>query len=313
LIEIKFPLIVILYKLNIIVKGDIKMTDFIIMSDSCSDLPNDYVIENKIPIVPLRVHFKEETFQNFPDGREITNKDFYERLRNKEVATTSQASPEGFIEVAEPFLKKGLDIISFAISSSLSGTANAMMVGRQTLLDQYPDRKIFIVDSLSASLGEGLLIFKAVEMKKAGLSIDEIYEKIESIKLKNAALFTVNELGTLQRGGRISLTKALLGTLLNMKPALHLNDDGKLVPWDKARGRKNALAMILNRYEELVENEDIVILIHSDCLEETERVKEELMRRRPNIKQLIIGEVGPVIGAHTGPGVVGLAFIAKHR
>ncbi len=289
------------------------MSQFLIAADSCSDLPLDFVIEHDITIIPMLFHFKQEAFLNYPDQREITNRAFYDRLRDKQVAKTSQINPKDFIAAIEPFVKEGNDVLIVTLSSLLSGSYNSMVIGRQELLEKYPDRKIIIVDSLLASLGEGFLIYQAVLARKEGKSIEETGAFLESIKLKDCALFTVDELGTLQRGGRISLTKAIFGSFLNMKPILKIDDSGRLVPFAKARGRKNAISILLETFDNKLQDERAVFISHADNPDEAENVRNEILKRHPNIGTIVVGEIGPVIGAHTGPGTIAIFFLGNQR
>jgi len=289
------------------------MSRYVIVTDSCSDLPLEITAKHQVHVIPMNVLFKHETFKNYPDQREITNHAFYERLRAKQVAKTSQINPEDFIAEVEPFLKKGHDVLVVAISSSLSGSYNSMVLGRQDLLEKYPGREIAIVDSLSASLGEGFLVYLAILQQATGKSLGDNAAYLESIKTRVCALFTVDELGTLMRGGRISVTKAILGTLLSMKPALKVDEQGKLIPWAKARGRKNALTLMFDKMDEIIAEDEIIFISHADSADEAERMRQEVVRRHPNVKTLVVGEIGPVIGAHSGPGTLALFFIGKAR
>ena len=289
------------------------MSRFVIVTDSCSDLPLELVEKHHVHVIPMNVHIKHETFLNHPDQREITNQAFYARLRDKQVAKTSQINPEDFVREVEPLLKSGSDVLVVTISSSLSGSYNSMVLGRQDLLEKYPSRHISIVDSLNASLGEGFLVNQAILKQEQGLSLEETAKFLEELKLRVCSLFTVDELGTLLRGGRISFTKAFLGTLLNMKPALKIDENGKLVPWAKARGRKNAVAMMLDKMDEIIADDSVIFISHADSAEEAERVRQEVATRHPNAKTILVGEIGPVIGAHAGPGTLALFFIGKAR
>lgn len=289
------------------------MQKFVIVTDSGSDLPLDFVTKNDVVVIPLVVHFKHETFKNFPDQREIKTKDFYARLREKQVAKTSQINSEDFIQYVEPLLQAGKDVLTITISSTLSGSYNSMIIGRDMLLEKYPDRKIVIVDSMSASLGEGFLVHLATLHRAKGRSIEETAKTLEEIKLKVCAIFTVDELGTLMRGGRISVAKGLLGTLLNMKPLLKINDEGKLVPFGKARGRKKAVTDLLDELDKQIDDFTDVFIAHGDIEEEALKVKEEILKRQPNIKSVLVNDIGPVIGAHAGPGTLAFVYIGKSR
>jgi DegV family protein with EDD domain len=289
------------------------MQKFVIVTDSGSDLPLDFVTKNDVVVIPLIVHFKHEAFKNFPDQREIKTKDFYARLREKQVAKTSQINSEDFIQYVEPLLQAGKDVLTITISSTLSGSYNSMIIGRDMLLEKYPDRKIVIVDSLSASLGEGFLVHLATLERAKGRTIEETSKFLEEIKLKVCAIFTVDELGTLMRGGRISVTKAFLGTLLNMKPLLKINDEGKLVPFGKARGRKKSIMDLLDEIDKQIDDFADVFIAHGDIQEEALKVKEEIIKRQPKIKSILVNDIGPVIGAHAGPGTLAFVYIGKSR
>ncbi len=289
------------------------MNRFVICTDSGSDLPLDIVQKYQIHVLPLTVHFKHESYRNYPDQREITNHDFYARLREKQVAKTSQINAEDFIQAVTPLLEQGLDLLVISISSALSGSHDAMVLGSAPLLERFPNQKIVIIDSLAASLGEGFLVYQAALKQQEGLSLEATAAFLDQMKQQVCAIFTVEELGTLQRGGRISLTKAVLGTLLNMKPILKIDRDGKLVPIEKARGRKNAVNALLNKFNADIVNEDIVFIVHADCEEEALRVKDEISIAHPHIKQFIVAEIGPVIGAHAGPGTIALVYVGSAR
>ncbi len=289
------------------------MNRFLIVADSCCDLPLEIIKQHDIRILPMTVHFKHESFQNFPDQREISNRVFYNRLRERQIAKTSQLNPADFVSAIEPLVKEGYDILMITLSSALSGSYQSMLVGREQLLEKYPDRTMIIIDSLLASLGQGFLVYQAAQLKNEGQTLEAIAEQIESVKPKVCGLFTVEELGTLMRGGRISLTKAILGTLLNAKPALRIDANGKLVPFARARGKKNAILVLLNEMDRLLDHQKLVMIAHSDSRDEAERIKEEILKRHPDIEALIVGEIGPVIGAHTGPGAVGIFFIGTER
>lgn len=289
------------------------MQKFVIVTDSGSDLPLDFVTKHDIHVIPLVVHFKHETFKNFPDQREIKTKDFYARLREKQVAKTSQINSEDFIQYVEPLLAQGQDVLTVTISSTLSGSYNSMLIGRDMLLEKYPDRKIVIVDSISASLGEGFVVHLAVLERAKGRSLEQVAQYLEDVKLKVCAIFTVDELGTLMRGGRISVTKAFLGTLLNMKPLLRINDEGKLVPFGKARGRKNAVNTLIDTLDGALADTDTLFIAHGDIEEEALRVKDEILKRHPDIKSVLVSDIGPVIGAHAGPGTLAFIYVGKAR
>jgi DegV family protein with EDD domain len=289
------------------------MNEYVILTDSCSDLPLSIIEKGKLEVIPLSVKVKDKQYQNFPDERDITNKDFYTLLREHQVATTSQIIPSQAMEKIEPILKEGKDVLCIMFSSALSGTYNSVLVAKSELEAKYPNNKIIVIDSLSASLGQGLLVNYALELKNEGKSIDEVASWIEANKLHICHLFTVDDLNHLKRGGRLSSTKAFLGTVLQLKPVLHVDDLGRLVPLNSVRGRKAALKALVDRLDENIMGDDQMIFIsHGDCLEDAKFV-EELIREKHQVKDVVINYVGPVIGAHSGPGTIALFFFGKTR
>jgi DegV family protein with EDD domain len=290
------------------------MKEMVMVTDSCSDLPNQLVKEMELQIIPLSVELEGKSYFHYPDERELSIKDFYEKLRNKKVAKTSLINVGAFLTFFEGFLKEGKDILYIAFSSALSGTYQSSVVAAQELIEQYPDQKIVIVDSLCASMGQGLLIHKAWELKKAGKSIDEIAKWVEETKLNLCHLFTVDDLGTLKRGGRLSDTQAFLGTLLRVKPILHVNNDGKLVPLKKARGRQFALESMVELMNDRVDSlkDQTVFISHGDCIDEAKIVGDKIQKQfQP--KEIIYNTIGPIIGAHSGPGTIAIFFFGTHR
>ena len=204
------------------------MSDFIIITDSCIDLPDKLAKELELVILPLKVTIKGKEYQNLLDESQITSKEFYSLLREKETASTAQANPNEFIETMTPFLKKGIDILSISFSSALSGTYSSSVIAAKELKEEFPDRKIITLDSFCASMGQGLLLTYAAQMRIAGKSIDEVVEFVEKTKLDISHLFPVSDLGHLRRGGRLSASSLMLGNLLNIKPLLHVSKEGQL-------------------------------------------------------------------------------------
>jgi len=289
------------------------MSKFTILSDSCSDLPLDYILKHNLTILPLGFEIEGKSYKNFPDERDIKIVDFYSLMRDKKNVITSQVTPEGFMSIAEPLLKQGHDILAFSISSALSGTFNSMRIGALELLEHYPNRKIIVIDSLGASLGEGMLVNTAVEMQEAGKTLEETAAFIEANKLKLNHLFTVDDLGTLKRGGRLTASKAFLGTVLNLKPVLLVDHTGHLVPWGTKHGRKVALKTLLEKMEENITDDRVIFISHGDCLAEAEKVKASILEAHPNNKIFVMNPVGPAIGAHSGPGTIAIFFYGHER
>ena len=290
------------------------MKKMIFATDSCSDLNSEMVEQMGLQIVPLSVEIEGNVYRHYPDERELSIKKFYTMLRDKKIAKTSLVNVGAFMEFFEPIVKAGDDVLYIGFSSALSGTLQSSKVAAEELRTQYPNSKIVIVDSLSASMGQGLLIWYAYQMKRAGKSIDEIAEWVEANKLNLCHLFTVDDLGTLKRGGRLSDTQAFLGALLKIKPILHVSNEGKLVPLKKARGREFSLVAMVDLIEERItdaENQTIFIS-HGDCLEEAKEVG-KMVQDRFKVKDIVYGYVGPVVGAHSGPGTIAVFFMGSHR
>ena len=289
------------------------MNEFVILTDSCSDLPLPMINDKELKVIPLSVLIDGKQYFNYPDERDITNTEIYKLLREHKTATTSQLSPAQCMEVLEPLLKKGKDVLCIILSSALSGTFNSVLVAKNELEFKYPKSKIIAIDSLCASLGQGLLVHHALEQKRSGKSIDEVATWVEENKLHLCHYFTVDDLGHLKRGGRLSATSAFLGSLLQVKPILHVSNEGKLVPVSKERGRKGSLKALVDYLDEKILTDDQVVFIsHGDCLEDAKFV-EELIKEKHKVKDIVIGYIGPVIGAHAGPGTVALFFLGKNR
>lgn len=290
------------------------MNDFVILTDSCCDLPGDLAREWGLEVLPLSVHLGDQEYLNDLDGKSISFHDFYDQLRQEAVCTTSAVNMETFQEKMESLLKQGKDVLCILFSSGLSNTYNAGHLAAQELIAQYPDRKLYTVDSPCASLGQGLLIQHAVELQKSGKNIDQVRDWLEENKLKLCHWFTVDDLNHLKRGGRVSSATALIGTVLGIKPVLHVDDEGHLINVGKARGRKASLIALVDQMEETVidPEKQMIYISHGDCLEDAEWVRDEVLRRF-SVKGVVINYVGPVIGAHSGPGTIALFFLGVHR
>ena len=290
------------------------MKNYVIMTDSCIDLPNDLVAKLGLEVIPLTVIIEKKEYKNYPDEREITAIDFYNLLRSEVVATTSQLSPSDFIEAMTPFLEQGKDILSISFSSALSGTYQSAVVAKNELLKDYPNQKIITIDSLCASMGQGLLVTYASNLAKSGKSMDEVAAWVEANKQSFCHLFTVSDLNHLKRGGRLSAGKAFIGTLIQLKPLLHVSEKGKLEPIAKARGRKIALNRMVERVVQTIENpaDQLIYISHGDCLDEALYVKEQLLKQI-DVKEVLINFIGPVIGAHSGLGTLAIFYRGNER
>lgn len=287
------------------------MKEFIISADSTVDLTREFLEEKKVPIVSLSYIIDGATYK---DGEGLTSKEFYDKIREGAMPTTSQVNPEQARDLFEPILKEGKDILHIAFTSGLSGTYNSCRIAAEELREEYPDRKIIVVDSLCAASGGGLLLYKALELKEQGKSLDEVATWVEENKLHVCHDVTVDDLFHLHRGGRVSKTSAVVGTLIKIKPIIHVNDEGKLIVIGKERGRKKALMTLIERMEKQSQGfeNDIVMITHGDVIEDAEYVKKQI-EEKFGIKNIIINPLGSVIGSHTGPGVIAIFYMGNRN
>ena len=287
------------------------MNDYLIITDSSCDLSAGFAEQLGVKVIKLEFIVEGEEARA---NDSIDEKQFYELLRSGKMVTTSAIAMDRFISEVEPALAEGKDVLYLGFSSGLSSTYSAGFIGAQELAEKYPERKIYTVDTLAASMGQGLLVWYAVNMKNEGKSIEEVRDFVENNKMKLAHWFTVNDLFFLKRGGRISAATALVGTMLNIKPVLHVDDEGKLVSVSKARGRKNAIdALFAKAKESAIDAAGQTMFIsHGDCIEDAEYLAEKL-KSELSVKDVIISYVGPVIGAHSGPGTLALFYIGTNR
>jgi DegV family protein with EDD domain len=290
------------------------MSDYVIVTDSCCDLTAKLADELELTVLPLAFNLMGKEYRNDLDGSEMSFKDFYQHIRNGESCTTSAVNMEAFASAFERILQSGRDVLCIAFSSGLSNTYNAAKLAAQEVAPKYPERKVLVVDSLSASLGQGLLIYHAVQEKRSGKSIDEVADWLEKNKLHLCHWFTVEDLNHLKRGGRISAATALIGTMLNIKPVLHVDDEGHLVSVGKARGRRASLSALVDHMAETAIDpaSQVVFISHGDSQEDADFVASEV-KKRLGVKQVITNYVGPVIGTHSGVGTVALFFLGTHR
>jgi DegV family protein with EDD domain len=260
------------------------------------------------------VHLNGKSYHNTPDESELTARDFYQQVRDGAMPTTSQVNVEAFTTAIEPLLQAEQDVLYIGFSSGLSGTYNSGRLAAQELADHYPNRKIIAVDTLAASMGEGLLVYHACKLRDAGKTIDEVAAWLEENKLHMAHWFTVDDLYHLKRGGRVSGAAAFFGTMLNIKPVLHVDDAGHLIPMEKVRGRKTSLDALVDHMKQTAINpgEQVIFISHGDCLTDAQYVAEQV-RTRFGTKKVYLNNVGPVIGAHSGPGTMALFFLATNR
>ena len=290
------------------------MSDFVIVTDSSADLPANLVQQMEIQVLPLSFTLDEKTYRDFPDHRDMDPHIFYDRLRKGEAATTNAVNVAQYTEVLEPLLHDGRDVLVLAFSSGLSTTYNSSMIAVEELRERYPNRKLYTVDTLCASLGQGLLVWYAVRQRNLGRSIEEVRDWVEEHKLNLCHQFTVDDLHFLKRGGRISATTAVVGSMLHIKPVLHVDDEGHLINIGKVRGRQASLQSLVDRMEETaIDPGSLTVFIsHGDCLEDAETVA-EMVKKRFGEVEVVVNFVGPVIGAHSGPGTVALFYMGTNR
>ena len=283
------------------------MSEFAILTDSSADLGADMVRELDVMVLPLSFTLDGKTLQDWPDQRDMDLKTFYDRERAG--ATTSAVNVEQYVQLLEPVLKQGKDVLVLAFSSGLSSTCNSAKIAGDELREMFPNRKIYVVDTLCASLGQGLLVYLCAKEREKGCTIEEVRDFAQANVQKISHQFTVDDLHTLKRGGRISAATAVVGTMLQIKPVLHVDENGKLVAVSKARGRKAALRALVDTMEKTViePKDQIVFLSHSDCLEDAQWVADNI-KERLGITRFYFNYIGPVIGAHTGPGTVALFY-----
>ena len=287
------------------------MRDYVITVNSTVDLPKEWLEERRVPVVPLKYTIDGETYT---DMEGLTGKEFFAKLREGKMSTTSQVNPEEAAEMLEPFLKQRKHILHLGFSSGLSGTLNSMKIAGEMLEEKYPEAKVIVIDTLCACLGEALLLYKALQQKEKGMNIDELAQWVEDNKLHICHNVTVDDLNHLHRGGRVSKTTAVLGTLVQIKPIIHMDNNGKLQVIGKERGRKKSLNKIVDMAVEQSKgwDNDIIMITHGDCIEDAEYVA-KLVREKMGIDNILINNIGTVIGSHTGPGVVAVFCMGNKR
>ena len=290
------------------------MKDFVLVTDSSCDLSQELADKFELTVVPLTVDIEGEIYTNYLDGREISFEEFYARTRAKANIKSSCPSLDAFEKAFTEILESGKDILYIGFSSALSATTQNARITAEELSEKYPESKIVIVDSLCASMGQGLLIKYVYDKKQEGGTIEEVAQYAENIKLNICHWFTVTDLMHLKRGGRISATTAIAGTALNVKPVMHVDNEGRLINVGKARGRKASLEALLEHMKQTVVNpkEQTVYISHGDCEDEVKEFAKQI-KKELGVKEVVINIIGPVIGCHTGAGVVALFFFGNER
>ncbi len=287
------------------------MNDYIISVNSTVDVPKKWLEERNVPVVPLKYTIDGETYE---DMEGLSSKEFFAKLRAGDMAVTSQVNPDEAYDILKPYAEEGKDILHLAFSSGLSGTCESMQIAAARLSEEFPERKIIVVDTLCASMGEALLLYYVLKQKKAGKTIEETAQWAEDHKLHVCHNVTVDDLNHLYRGGRVSRSSAVLGTLVQIKPIIHMDDAGTLQVIDRIRGRKKSLHKLVDMAMEQIRGweNDILMITHGDCLQDAEYVA-DLVKEKLGINNIMINNIGTVIGSHTGPGVVALFCMGNKR
>ena len=282
-----------------------------IVTDTGCDFPQHMYEELNLTVVPLTVTYKGQEYNSYTES---WLKEMFDGLRAGETATTSAVNPEGWKNAIEPILTAGDDALVLTFSSGLSTTYQSAVIAADELQETYPERKICVVDTVCASLGQGLLVYYAAKKRDGGMSLEELTAWCEEYKYKLCHWVTVDDLMYLKRGGRVSAATALVGTMLQVKPIIHVNDEGKLINVGKARGRKAAIDTLVKKMQEtaLPGENDVAYICHGDCWEDA-RYLEEKIKEKCGVKEVLVYYVGAVIGSHSGPGTLALFFLGDHR
>ena len=285
--------------------------NFCITTDSGADLPLSYCQTHDITVLPLAFTIEGQTYHG---SGAMDDKVFYDRLRAGALPTTSAANPEDTAALFRTFAEQGKDLLHVAFSSGLSSTSDAAQIAAQMVMEEYPQRKIVVVDSLCASMGQGFLVHQAVKLRDAGETLEDTARKVTDLRLNVVHNFTVDDLGHLHRGGRVSKATAVVGSLMGIKPILHVDDEGHLTSVGKVRGRKASIQALADRMEEQMKGFDNpeVFISHGNCPEDAQALA-DMVRTRFGIDTIMIGYIGPVIGTHSGPGTLALFFFGSPR
>ena len=284
------------------------MSNYVLITDSASDLPSEIAENLEVEILPMKYMVNDTPCVD----KDFDMENFYNLLRGKALSLTSQTNVEEFSNYFSGYLESGKDVLYVGFPLSLSGMNNSARIAARELSEKYPERKIIVIDSVSASIGQGLLVYYAALKKKNGATIDEVADFVNDNKLKFCHWFTVDDLYFLKRGGRISQATAVVGSILNVKPLLSMNDEGKLYVFDKIRGKKKVLDLMSSKIENLNSDYKKVFVGHADCLDDAKYVAERISAENPSL-DVTITHLGPIIGTHTGPGTVALAFVGNSR
>lgn len=286
---------------------------YTLASDATLDLPIDLIEKYDIAVVPMAFTLDGEEIMHYPDERNMTTEAFYDALKQGKKSVTSQINPASYVEFFTPILEKGEDILYICFTSGLSGTYQSALIAKDMLMEDFPDRTISVVDSLCASAGQGYFVYLAALKKEEGLSLTELEEWVIAHRNRIAHWFTVEDLFHLQRGGRLSFAEAMLGSALKIKPIISVDKDGKLYVENKVRGNKKSVEYMIGKINESMDEEEHTLFIaHGDAEERALQLKEKLLEKT-KAENIRITKIGPVIGSHTGPGMLAVLFMEKEK
>lgn len=290
------------------------MQQYGIIMDAACDLTESMTQKWDIMVMPMSVTIGDKTFLHHPDGRGMDNAEFYSRLRGGETATTAAVSMGDWMDAIEVYCKSGKDVLLLPFSEGLSSTYHNAVMAAQEMKESYPDQNIYIVNTKTATLGGAILAQIAYENRRHGMPIAESWSMLEALVPKLCHYVTVDDLGHLRRGGRISAATAVVGGALGVKPLIQVDNEGKLVSIGKARGRKKAIQALIDSMQALIVSPQgqTVMVAHGDCKEEAEALAQEI-KTNFSVKEVVTEYIGPVIGAHAGPGTLAIFFLGKHR
>ena len=285
-----------------------------IITDSSSNLSKSMIKEIGVRILPLSFFIGNEEYKGYREDEEFDYASFYEKLRSKENVKTSLVNTDMFIDEFEKVLEDGKDVLAILMSSGISGTYQAAKIAADTVRERFPDRQVIVIDSLSASIGHGLLVYYAAKLREAGKTVEEAADWVYKNRLKMVHQFTVDDLFFLKRGGRLSGGVAIIGTILQVKPVMHVDDEGRLTPVSKARGRRASLTALVEIFKKNVKDpqNQVIAICHGDCLKDAEYLADKI-RTETEVKDIIINFCDPVIGAHSGPGTLALFYMGEAR
>lgn len=284
---------------------------FVLVSDATLDLPNDLVEKFNIQVVPMMFNLDGREYMHYPDERNMTNEEFYQLLKEGKTSSTSQINPANYVEFMSPILEAGEDILYICFSSGLSGTYQSALIAKDMLLEDFPERRIEVIDSRCASAGQGYFVYLLAQEREKGLSFEQLKDWAYAYRNRIAHWFTVDSLFYLQRGGRLSFAEAMLGSALKIKPIISVDENGALYTENKVRGNKKAVEYMIDKMNHQLDESQLTIFVaHGDAKERAEEFKDKILEKTA-VENVIMTKIGPIIGSHTGPGMLAVLFVEK--